>query len=255
VSVRTARPTVAELRAATQPASIFARNSGEHWAGKLYIRRLSPYLTRVLLRTPLTPNGVTWLMIADGLIAAAVLTLPGLLPPIAAVLLIQLQIALDCSDGEMARWLDRKSTTGIYLDRIGHWVTETALPIALGIRADGGWDSLGGYTTLGCLAAVLQLLIKGSGALVTVARAESGKPLAEDTVAVAAPRGGRLRSLRRALSFAPFFRVFVAMEFTLLALLAEILDATRFLVVVLVVVGGITLLGRLVAILASSRLR
>ena len=32
-------PTIAELRAATQPASIFARNSGEHWAGRLYMRR------------------------------------------------------------------------------------------------------------------------------------------------------------------------------------------------------------------------
>ena len=70
-------PSIAELRAATQPASIFARDSGEHWAGKLYIRRASPYLTRLLLRTPITPNGVTWLMILAGLAAAAVLALPG----------------------------------------------------------------------------------------------------------------------------------------------------------------------------------
>jgi phosphatidylglycerophosphate synthase len=181
--------------------------------------------------------------------------LPGLWPCVAAVLLIQLQIALDCSDGELARWLERRSPTGIYLDRLGHWLTETALPIALGIRADGGWDSIGSYTTLGCIAAILQLLIKGSGALVTVARAESGLPVAEDTKAVAAPRGGGLRALRRALSFAPFYRVFVAMEFTLLALVAQIASANRFLVVALVVVGAVTLLGRLVAVLASSRLR
>ena len=255
MSVRTSRPTVAELRAVTQPASIFARNSGEHWAGRLYIRRFSPYLTKLFLRTPITPNGVTWLMILDGLVAAAVLTLPGIWPCIAAVVLIQLQIALDCSDGELARWLDRKSPTGIYLDRVGHWLTETALPIALGIRADGGWDDIGTYTTLGCLAAILQLLIKGFGALVTVARAESGLPVAEDSAAVAAPRGGGLRSLRRALSFAPFFRVFVAMELTLLALLAQILGANRFLVVALVAVGAVTAAGRLVAVLASSRLR
>ncbi len=255
MSVRTSRPTVAELRAVTQPASIFARNSGEHWAGRLYIRRFSPYLTKLFLRTRVTPNGVTWLFILDGLVAAGVLTLPGIWPPIAAVLLIQLQIALDCSDGELARWLDRRSPTGIYLDRVGHWLTESALPIALGIRADGGWDDIGTYTTLGCLAAILQLLIKGFGALVTVARAESGLPVAADTAAVAAPRGGGLRSLRRALSFAPFFRVFVAMEFTLLALIAEIVGANRFLVVALVVIGVITALGRLVAVLASSRLR
>ena len=71
MSARSPRPSIAELRAATQPASIFARNSGEHWAGRLYIRRASPYLTRRLIPTRLTPNAVTWLMIAVGVAAAA----------------------------------------------------------------------------------------------------------------------------------------------------------------------------------------
>ena len=112
-----AAPSIAELRAATQPASIFARNSGEHWAGRLYMRRLSPYLTRRLIPLPITPNGVTWLMIAVGLAAAAVLTLPGWWPPVVVVLLIQCQLLLDCSDGELARWRGVSSPAGIYLDR------------------------------------------------------------------------------------------------------------------------------------------
>src|SRR4051794_28068342 len=150
-------PTIAELRAATQPAAIFARNSGEHWAGRLYMRRLSPYCTRLLLRLGLSANAVTWLMIAVGLVAAAALTLPGVGPAVGAVLLIQLQLLLDCSDGEVARWREQRSTVGVYLDRIGHWLTEAALPIALGVRADGGWDSPGTYTTLGLVIAVLVL--------------------------------------------------------------------------------------------------
>ena len=48
MSARSPRPSIAELRAATQPPSIFERNSGEHWAGKLYVRRVSPYATRLL---------------------------------------------------------------------------------------------------------------------------------------------------------------------------------------------------------------
>lgn len=262
MSVRTSKPSIAELRAATQPPSLFEHNSGEHWAGKLYIRRLSPYLTRLLLRTPLTPNAVTWLMILDGLVAAAVLTLPGVLPAIGAVLLIQGQILLDCTDGEMARWLDRKSPVGVYLDRIGHYLTETALPIALGIRADGGWGDIGGWTTLGLVVAVLQLLVKSETALVHVARMESGRPLVEDTREVASPRGGLLRKVRSALRFAPFFRAFVAVEATLLALGAALIDyargdlaATRALVLALVAVGAITAVGHLAAILTSKRLR
>ena len=255
-------PTIAELRAVTQPESIFARNSGEHWAGRLYVRRASPYLTRLLLRTRISPNGVTWLMILAGLAAAAVLSVPGVATAVAAVALIQLQILLDCSDGELARWQQRFSPAGIYLDRFGHWLTEAALPIALGVRADGGWDELGTYTALGLLVAVLVLLVKGESALVTVARAEAGLPPAADTQAVAAPRARGLRRLRRGLGYVPFFRAFVAIEATMLALAAAIADAaagdhtgSRVLVIALVALAAITAAGRLVAILTSDRLR
>ena len=108
---------------------------------------------------------------------------------------------------------------------MAHNLTEAALPIALAIRADGGWDSLGGWTTLGLLIAVLVLLVRVESALVYVARAEAGLPVVEDTAAVAAPRRAGLARARRALGFAPFFRAFVAIEFSFLALAAAIWDA------------------------------
>jgi phosphatidylglycerophosphate synthase len=262
VSTRTSTPSIAELRAVTQPASIFERNSGEHWAGRLYMRRLSPYLTKLLLRTPVTPNGATWLMILSGVAAAAMLTLPGVWPAAVAVALIQLQLMLDCSDGELARWTGRTSPAGIYLDRFGHYVTEAALPIGLGIRADGGWEHIGGWTTLGLVVSVLVLLVKSETVLVTIARVESGLGRADDTQAVAAPRVAGLAAARRALGRLPFFRAFVAMEATLLALAAAIgdeiagsLDVTRGLLVALVPIAVITAAGHLLAILTSSRLR
>ena len=262
MSARTSTPSIAELRAVTQPPSIFERNSGEHWAGRLYIRRVSPYLTRALLRTPLTPNAVTALMLASGVVAAALLTLPGFWPALAAALVIQGQILLDCSDGELARWQRRSSVVGVYLDRLAHYVTEAALPIALGIRADGGWDSIGGWTTLGLVVAVLVLLVKSETVLVHVARAEAGRPPAADTAAVAAPRVSGLARLRRLAGRLPFYRAFVAVEATLLALAAAIFDVlagdltgTRALVVALVPVAAVTALGHLLAILTSSRLK
>ena len=180
-----------------------------------------------------------------------------------AALLIQLQILLDCSDGELARWRRQFSPAGIYLDRLGHYVTETALPIALGIRADGGWDEIGGYTTLGLLAAVLALLVRTESALVHVARAEAGKPPCRGHRRGRRRRARRaLRRLRRALGFFPFFRAFVAIEATLLALAAALLDlalgdleATRVLVVALVPVAASPRVGHLFAILTSERLR
>jgi phosphatidylglycerophosphate synthase len=245
-----------------QPPGLLDRNSGEHWAGRLYVRRVSPYLTRALTGTPVTPNVVTWAMIGAGLLAALALTLRGLGGAILAALLIQCQILFDCSDGELARWRDQKSPVGVYLDRVGHYLTEAALPIGLGIRADGGWHDLGGYTTLGLLVAVLVLLVKSETALVHVARAEAGLPLVRDSAAVAAPRASLLRRLRRAAGRAPFFRAFVAIEFTLLALAAAVADAvhggltfTRALVWILLPVAAITAAGHLLAILTSDRLR
>ena len=210
----------------------------------------------------MTPNAVTWGMVVVGVLAAAALTVPGLWGAIAAVLFIQAQILLDCSDGELARWRQQSSVAGIYLDRFAHYFTEMLLPIALGIRADGGWDSIGTYTTLGLVASVLALLVRTESALVAVARSEAGKPAAEDTVAVAAPRASALARARRALGFFPFFRAFVAIEATLLALAAAIGDAfvdgipfTRGLVIALVPIAAITAAGHLLAILNSSRLR
>src|SRR4051794_18917205 len=254
MSARSPRPSIAELRAVTQPSSIFARNSGEHWSGRLYIRRASPYLTQRLVPTRLTPNAVTWLMIVVGVAAAVMLAIPGVWTALAAVALVHLQVLLDCSDGELARWRRQFSPMGIYLDRLGHYVTETLFPVALGLRAD--------EVLLGMIAALLAVTVRMESALVAVARLESGAGRVEDTAAVAAPRPSWLGRLRRAVGFFPFFRAFVAMEFSLLALAAAVVDeiaggreGTRALVVALVPIAGVTAAGRLLAIVTSARLR
>ena len=99
------------------------------------------------------------------------------------------------------------------------------------------------------------LLIKGESALVTVARAEAGLRPADDTRAVAAPRATGLRRARRLLGYVPFFRAFVAVEATLLALVAEIAGLTEEWVVALVAICAITAAGHLLAIVTSERLR
>src|SRR3954447_3425724 len=143
-------PTVAQLRSVTQPPTVTGRPGSEHWTGTLYMRRVSPYLTRLLLPTRITPNGVTWLMIGAGAAAGVALLVPGLSGAILAAVLVQVQMLLDCSDGELARWRHAFSPTGIFLDKLGHFTAEALLPLALGVRA-GGLGSVGGWATLGAL--------------------------------------------------------------------------------------------------------
>ena len=253
-------PSIAELRAVTQPQSLLGRPDAEHWAGRLYMRRLSPYVTRLLLATPLTANVVTALMIPAGLLAALALTFPGLAGAIAALVHAQLQLLLDCCDGEVARWRRTFSLRGTYVDQIAHYSTEAALAAALGVRADGGWNSIGGWTALGLLVAVLILLLKSETHLAELAGARAGRPPAPDDAGVPA-RSPRRLSLREGARLLPFFRPFQAIEATILALAAAVVDAaaggltaTRVLLLALVAAGVVAVAAHLVAVLRSSRL-
>lgn len=258
-------PSIAELRAVAQPRSHLARYNAEHWAGGLYLRHLSLHLTRWLLPTGISPNGVTVLMIGAGVLGALVLPLPGLVGPVLTALAMQAQILLDCSDGEVARWRQRFSPAGIYLDRIGHYLTEAALPVALGLRADGYWFTspgrLGGWTILGLVVAVVVLLNKLFTDLVVVARAKTGRPMLDDVEATTRSKARGLATVRHAMAYLPIFRAFVAIEASLLTVLAGAVDVvtgslvgSRVLLVVLVPLAVVTAAGHLVGVLSSARL-
>ena len=120
---RPVNPTIAQIREISQPVSVTGRSNAEHWVADLYLRRISPHLTRVLLRTPITANGVTYLMIITGISISAALLVPGTKGLLLALFLSQLQMLWDCCDGEIARWRNAQSPKGIFLDRIGHYLT------------------------------------------------------------------------------------------------------------------------------------
>ncbi len=248
-------PSVAELRAVAQPQTTMDRRSGEHWAGLLYMRRLSIYATWLLAKTPITPNQVTGLMILSGVAAGAVLVLPGIAAAVGAALLIQLYLLLDCSDGELARWTGRTSITGVYLDRVGHYFAEAALLIGLGFRASQTVPDW--YTVLGFAAALGAILIKSETDLVDVARARSGLVAATETQA-GQFTSRRLGLARRIVGATRFHRLIQAVELSLIVVIAAVLDlwfpATRVLVVACAVVAVIQLVLHLVSILASRRL-
>lgn len=106
---RPARPSIADVRAICQPDSVRLRANSEHWVADVYLRQISPYLTRLLLRTSISANGVTYLMILTGIGAAGALLIPGLPGVFIAAILGQFQMLWDCCDGEVARWRETSS--------------------------------------------------------------------------------------------------------------------------------------------------
>lgn len=256
---------IAQLREVTQPPEVRLRANAEHWTASLYLRRLSPYLTWLLVRTPITANGVTAVMILTGWATAAALLIPGVPGAALALLLGQLQMLVDCCDGEVARWRDERSPAGVFLDKVGHYTTEALIPVALGVRAAGWPLEFPGdfaWTTAGLALALIIVLNKALNDMVHVARAGAGLAPLRDSRAEAQPTGALLSRLRSAARFVPFHRLYHSVELTILVFLASIaglflppLLADRVLLLALLPLAALALLGHFVAILASRRVR
>ena len=102
----------------------------------LFNRRLSGMLTSLLVRTPLSPNQVTFL--------SFIVLLPGIFlfssgertSLIVAGILIQLSFTLDCCDGEIARLRGLSSPFGAWFDGTLDRIAELLLFIALGMALE-----------------------------------------------------------------------------------------------------------------------
>jgi phosphatidylglycerophosphate synthase len=254
------RPSLEEMRAVVHPKRLVQDVSREHWMGRLYMRRVSLRLTRLLAPTGVTPDAVTAAMVVAGLAAAAILTIPSVWATLVAVVLVQVQILCDCSDGELARWRGHSGARGIFLDRFGHYTTDAAVVGAVGVHADGGLGSIGGWTTVGLVGAVLVLVSRAETDLVHVARAQVGLPRFEP--GAVAPQVSGVRRLRRIAYALPINRLLLAWDLSAVLVVVAVVDAIagstvghQVLAVVLVGVGVLVCLLHLLTILTSSRLR
>ncbi|MEU6673391.1 CDP-alcohol phosphatidyltransferase family protein [Streptomyces sp. NPDC046853] len=257
------RPSVAELRPVVHPIGVKDRRSGEHWAGRLYMREISLRCDRYLVNTRITPNQLTYLMTVAGALAAPALLVPGITGAVLGVIMVQLYLLLDCVDGEIARWRKQYSMAGVYLDRVAAYLCDAAVLVGFGLRAADLWGS--GridwlWAFLGTLAALGAILIKAETDLVGVARHQQG--LAPVKESASEPRSSGMALARRAAGALKFHRLVLGIEASLLILVLAIVDQVRgdlfFSRLGVAVLAGIALLQtllHLVSILASSRLK
>jgi phosphatidylglycerophosphate synthase len=248
VSQRPTKPTIEQLRAVCQPPSVTGRSNAEHWVADLYLRKLSLYLTRLLLKTPITANGVTYLMIITGISISAALQIPGLFGLFLAFLLSQLQMLWDCCDGEIARWRDTQSPKGVFLDRVGHYLTESLIPIALAWRIGEGDYEL---FFLGSLISVLILLNKGFNDAVHVSRAFAGLSKLADSKSVGEAKSMIIRVARAPFRIFAVQRLFHSVEMSILIL---VFSGNENLIRMGLPLAAFVTAGHLVSILSSRKL-
>ena len=114
-------PPIGELRKICQSGH---ENSGYR---KYVNRRISIYITKLLLYTPITPNQVTVFCILLGIASGILFSFGNYWYSIIAALLINLSEELDYVDGEIARYRGTSSPLGQYLDQLGHIIVYPTL--------------------------------------------------------------------------------------------------------------------------------
>ncbi len=256
--------TIAQLRAVTQPYSVRGRANSEHWVADLYLRRISPYLTRVLLKLNFTPNAVTWLMIFTGVSAGLSLLIPGMIGVVLALFLGQLQMLWDCCDGEVARWTKRFSPAGIFLDKLGHYLTEGTIAFVLGLRIAQWPEQPINSSTIPLTAALFALIVILNKALndaVHVSRYFAGLPKLEDRKSVSSSRVSLIALAKRVFTFVPVHRMFHSVEMTIWIFVLSVVDSifeiellNQFFDIIIPVVIFV-FIGHLISILTSNKLR
>ncbi|MHC5907376.1 CDP-alcohol phosphatidyltransferase family protein [Streptomyces sp. S6] len=245
------------------PAGVKDRRSGEHWMGRLYMREVSLRVDRYLVDTRVTPNQLTYLMTVCGVLSAPALLVPGVWGAVLGVVAVQLYLLLDCVDGEIARWRKQYSLAGVYLDRVGAYLTDAAVLVGLGLRAadvfgTGRIDWL--WAFLGTLAALGAILIKAETDLVGVARHQNGMAPVKESASE--PRSSGMALARKAAAALKFHRLILGIEASLLILVLAVADHyhgdlfwTRLGTAVLAGIALLQTLLHLVSVLVSSRLK
>lgn len=129
-----------------------------------FVHRLVRPAVRIIARTPVKPNHITWLRLAGGLLAGAAFAQGEDLWRYWGAGVFLLSFLLDRADGELARQTGLKSEFGHKLDLIGDSLCNAIAFIGLGIGLRDGtfgeWSLLMGALAGLAVGAILLMVIK-----------------------------------------------------------------------------------------------
>ena len=107
------------------------KNSNSSWWVKLWVRKMSFPFTYLFINLGFSPNAVSVLSIAFVLVACACYAISTSASIIAAVVLINVWLILDCVDGNIARCRKQKTVYGEFVDDIGGYYVVAFIYLAI----------------------------------------------------------------------------------------------------------------------------
>lgn len=155
--------TVADAASRRAAEKELLRGLGKSFQGitdALVNHHFSRPITDVLSHTRVTPNQVTAVSIALGLVGAALLLDRSYLCVALGGVAIEVQSILDSCDGELARLRFQYSRFGQWLDNIGDDVVDNAFLACAGLAAGGVWAWIGGAAALARLTVAAGMFIE-----------------------------------------------------------------------------------------------
>jgi len=225
---------VPNVRALREPAQ-GAKSHRTEWHYRIH-RRLSIYVTWLLLHTPLTANQASLLSLAVGAASAGLVLTGGPRQALFSLVGFYAYFLLDKVDGEIARYRGQQSLRGIGLDYLGHMAIPPLLPLSVGgflaqRTASQGWWLLGALAALSIVFGraardiPLSIVLHKAGLEPTLFEPAAGRG---DTPAPTdgARRPGPLSRLARLARFVTSFWPGLALLFCAMALYA-LRDANR----------------------------
>ncbi len=125
------RQSIRELRRICQDPVI----QGNVWYARNFARKISIYFTKLLLYTRITANQTTFLFILIGIVAGLLFIFGDCWHALGGAIVLQLWYIFDHVDGEIARYRKQTSLTGVYLDRMSHFIVHPLvfMGITLGV--------------------------------------------------------------------------------------------------------------------------
>jgi len=136
------------------------RKKYDKWYGAYVCRRISIYITRALIPLGISANTVTFIFLVIGLLACVFFSLGYEYWFLVGAILLHIWYLIDHVDGEIARYRNSSSVSGIYFDKMVHYIVHTSYYFCL------GW---GVYRDLGITLAIAVGYIAGfSMLLITV---------------------------------------------------------------------------------------
>lgn len=126
-------------RAAERSLWASLASSSDGFVDKVFNRPCGRLLSKLLIHTPVSPNAVSLVSIAIGLVAAWFFALGNHPAAVVAAILFQLSAIVDCVDGDLARVLFKESPLGKWLDLAGDQAVHVAVfaAVAIGLVRSG----------------------------------------------------------------------------------------------------------------------